>query len=138
MSTILWLLIVTGFFATLFAQTEMKRNRGESFYRCLSSNTDGPGNIWFSFSTVGHVWDDSPIRLEDAGVPHTGFWVSNARAFPELRLQAGLFEAAMWTVESRPITYGAVMPGWVSSDVKLTWPNWKEKSPASALAGSPR
>jgi hypothetical protein len=119
----LLLLLLAGLSMSLFAQTEMKRNRGESFYRCLSSNTEGPGNLWLSVSSVAHVWDDSPIRLKDAGIPHTGFWVSNARAFPELRLTCGLLDAAMVTLESRPLTYGAAIPGWVSADMKLTWPN---------------
>ena len=118
------LVLSVALFGAAYGQSdEMKRNRGESFYHSLSSNTEGSGNIWLDVSAIGHVWDDAPIRLKDAGIPHTGFWVSNARAFPELRLQGGLFEFGMLTLETRPITYGAVMPGWVSADAKLTWPN---------------
>jgi hypothetical protein len=122
---LIWLIISMGLVVMVNGQTEMKRNRGETFYRCLSSNTEGSGNIWLDLSAIGHVWDDSPIRLKQAGVQRTGFWVSNARAFPEIRLQGGLFDFAMLSLESRPITYAAVIPGWVSADAKLTWPNNK-------------
>jgi hypothetical protein len=109
----------------LFGQTEMKRDRGESFYTCQSSNTEGAGNVWLTVGGVGHVWDDVPIRLDNAGAPAKGFWVSNARAFPEVALQAGLTGFCMATLQSRLITWAAVVPGWVSGDVKFTLPNNK-------------
>ena len=120
-------LIVSGAvgISTLYGQTEMKRNRGESFYTCQSSNTEGSGNIWLSVAGVGSVWDDVPIRTDSNGVKKPGFWVSNARAFPEVTLQDGLAEFCMLTIESRPITWAAVVPGWVSGDAKFTWPNNK-------------
>jgi hypothetical protein len=75
----------------LYGQTEMKRNRGESFYTTQSSNTEGGGNIWLTAGGVGHVWDDMPIKTTDTKPGSTsGFWVSNARAFPEVNLQGGL------------------------------------------------
>jgi hypothetical protein len=108
------------------AQSEMKRNRGESYYRCLSSNTEGTGNIWISLTAVGHIWDDSPQSLKKTGAPREGLWVSNARAFPEARLQLGLSDFAMATFESRPITWAFKVPGWVSGGMRLTIPNNKK------------
>lgn len=110
----------------LFSQTEMKRNRGESFYTTLSSNTEGSGNVWFSTAAIGQVWDDMPIRTDNQGTKIPGFWVSNARAFPEVRLQGGLTEFCMLTLETRPVTYAAKIPGFVSGDAKFTWPNNKK------------
>ena len=125
---ILCLLFLSGAVGTgpLFGQTEMKRNRGESYYTTLSSNTEGRGNVWLSVAGIGHVWDDAPIRIDTSGAKVPGFWISNARAFPEVRLQAGLFEFCMVTLESRPITWAAKIPGFVSGDVKFTPPNNKK------------
>ncbi|MCU0608808.1 MAG: hypothetical protein MUF22_03445 [Chitinispirillaceae bacterium] len=127
-STLLCLLVVLAFgiIAPSSSQTEMKRNRGESFYRLLSSNTEGTGNLWLSFTAVGHVWDDKPVSAGPSADRHTGFWMSSFRAFPEVRAQYGLSEWAMATIESRPITWAAKMPGTISGDVKLTWPNNKK------------
>ena len=105
-----------------FGQTEMKRNRGESYYRCLTSNTAGSGNLWLSLSGIGHVWDDSPTKSD---LPKEGFWMSNFRAFPETRIQAGLLDFAMVSVEARPLSWHFAVPGWASGDLKLTWPNNK-------------
>jgi hypothetical protein len=115
------LLLCAGFTAAVFSQFEMKRERGESFYRCISSNTMGSGNIWLSVTSVGHVWDDVPLKQNRS----EGFWVSNIRAFPEAKVSGGLFDFAMLSVESRLVANGSVIPGWVSSDLKLTWPNNK-------------
>jgi hypothetical protein len=115
------LLLCAGLAIPVSGQSEMKRERGESFYRCMSSNTMGSGNIWVSVTSVGHVWDDVPLKQNRA----EGFWVSNIRAFPEARISAGLFDFAMLSVESRLVANGFVIPGWVSSDLKLTWPNNK-------------
>jgi hypothetical protein len=111
---------------TLYGQTEMKRNRGESFYSMLTSNTEGRGNIWLSVTGIGHVWDNVPTGTDDKGSKIPGFWVSNARAFPEVKVQDGIAEFCMLTFETRPITYSAKIPGFVSGDVKLTWPNNKK------------
>jgi hypothetical protein len=114
------LLACSGFLAPGACQSEMKRERGESYYRCISSNTPGHGNIWLTLTGVGHVWDDVPLRNRSEG-----FWVSNARVFPEARVSAGLFDFAMLSIESRIIANGFVTPGWVSADCKVTWPNNK-------------
>ncbi|MBN1127400.1 MAG: hypothetical protein JXA71_00335 [Chitinispirillaceae bacterium] len=110
----------SGLVAPAAGQSEMKRERGESFYRCVSSNTMGHGNLWLTLTSVGHVWDDVPLAGRSEG-----FWVSNLRAFPETRVSAGIFDVAMLSVESRIIANGRVVPGWVSTDLKLTWPNNK-------------
>ena len=115
------LLLCAGSVIPVIGQSEMKRERGESFYRCISSNTMGSGNVWLSLTSVGHVWDNVPLAQERT----EGFWVSNIRAFPEARVSCGLFDFAMLSVDSRLITNNLVIPGWVSSDLKLTWPNNK-------------
>ncbi|MBN2035535.1 MAG: hypothetical protein JW768_02215 [Chitinispirillaceae bacterium] len=104
----------------------MKRMRGESFYRCMSSNTLGSGNIWISLASIGHVWDDPPLKTDDAGAEREGFWMFNARAFPEAYVCAGFFDVASVAIESRPLTWAFKMPGWVAGDLKLTWPNNKD------------
>jgi hypothetical protein len=114
------LLACAGLLVPAAGQSEMKRERGESFYRCISSNTIGPGNIWLTLTSVGHVWDDIPLNNRSEG-----FWVSNVRAFPETRISAGLFDFATATIDSRIIANGMVIPGWVAGDLKLTWPNNK-------------
>jgi hypothetical protein len=119
-------LLSTMAFAPAFGQTEMKRNRGESFYRCLSSNTEGSGNIWLFATAIGHVWDNSPLDLSRAGIAHKGHWISNARAFPEVKFVAGLSEFAQATLESRPLTWAFAVPGWAAADIKCTWPNNKQ------------
>ena len=50
--------------ASVWGQANQKRNRGETFYNILNSNTIGHGNIWTSISEVGYVWDDKPIRMD--------------------------------------------------------------------------
>jgi hypothetical protein len=106
-----------------FCSENQKRNRGESFYNCLNSNTSGHGNIWISLSATGHVWDDSPITLDSNSVK--GKWISNVRAFPEVRAHAGLFDIASLSLESR-ILGNFWNPGWISMSCKLTPPNNKE------------
>lgn len=115
------LFLCAGLAIPVFGQSEMKRERGESYYRCISSNTMGSGNIWLSLTSVGHVWDDVPLSQNRS----EGFWVSNIRAFPEAKVSGGMFDFAMLSVESRLVANGFVIPGWVSSDLKLTWPNNK-------------
>ena len=115
------LLLCVGHDIPVSGQSEMKRERGESFYRCFSSNTMGSGNIWLSLTSVGHVWDNVPLSQNRS----EGFWVSNIRAFPEVKVSGGLFDFAMLSIESRLVTNNLVIPGWVSSDLKLTWPNNK-------------
>lgn len=106
-----------------FGGENQKRNRGESFYNCLNSNTSGHGNIWISLSATGHVWDDSPVTLDSNSVK--GKWISNVRAFPEVRAHAGLFDIASLSLESR-ILGNFWNPGWISIGCKLTTPNNKE------------
>lgn len=118
---ILTLIAGSGLLYPVVGQMEMKRERGESFYRCISSNTIGSGNVWISLTSVGHVWDDVPIKSTTS----QGFWVSNIRAFPEARLCGGFYDFAMLSIESRIVANGFVIPGWISSDLKLTWPNNK-------------
>jgi hypothetical protein len=52
-------------------------------------------------------------------------WISNVRAFPEIRMHAGLFDIASVSLESR-ILGNFWHPGWVSFDCKLTPPNNRE------------
>ncbi len=105
------------------AAENQKRDRGESFYNCLNSNTSGNGNIWVSLTTVGHIWDNSPIAMDSNTAK--GKWISNIRAFPEIRMHMGILDIASVSLESR-VLGNFWNPGWVSLDCKLTPPNNKE------------
>jgi hypothetical protein len=105
------------------AAENQKRDRGESFYNCMNSNTSGNGNIWASLTAVGHIWDNTPIAMDSNAAKRK--WVSNIRAFPEIRMHAGLFDIASLSLESR-VLGNFWNPGWVSVDCKLTPPNNKE------------
>jgi hypothetical protein len=107
----------------IFPANNQKRDRGESFYNCLNSNTTGHGNIWVSLSAVGHVWDNTPISMDSNAAKSK--WISNIRAFPEIKTQFGLFDVASFSLESR-VLGKFWSPGWVSFDCKLTPPNNKE------------
>jgi hypothetical protein len=121
-------MIIALFFALLTprapeAAENQKRDRGEPFYNCLNSNASGHGDIWVSLAAVGHIWDNSPIAMDSNAVK--GKWVSNIRAFPEIRMHTGLFDIASLALESRALG-NFWNPGWVSLDCKLTPPNNKE------------
>lgn len=105
------------------AAENQKRDRGETFYNCQNSNSSGHGDIWVSLTAVGHIWDNSPISMDSNTVK--GKWVSNIRAFPEIRMHTGLFDIATLSLESR-VLGNFWNPGWVSLDCKLTPPNNKE------------
>ena len=109
-------LMVTG-------QNSQKRDRGESFYRCESSNTSGPGNIWLSFTGLGLVWDNPPS--DDTLINTKHRWISNVRGFPEARVQAGITDYLTIKLESRMLSWG-FKPGWVTTALKFTIPNNKE------------
>lgn len=106
--------------ATVFSNEIGKRNRGESFYTCSNSNTTGPGNIWFTFDLTGHVWDDKAANLDTS--LQNKKWSSNLRAFPAMRIDAGLFNFCSVFLESRVLSWG-FKPGWVTGGLKLTYPN---------------
>jgi hypothetical protein len=89
----------------------------------MNSNTPGNGNIWVSLTAVGHIWDNSPIAMDSNAAKRK--WVSNIRAFPEIKMHAGLFDIASLSLESR-LLGNFWNPGWVSADCKLTPPNNKE------------
>jgi hypothetical protein len=121
---LLWLLQSVPAFA---ANQNQKRNRGESFYHCMNSNTPGVGNFWVSLNVVGHVWDDSPIDMDEASEfqdagSSARRWVSNIRAFPEMYLQGGILDFLSAHAYSRPLSYG-FKPGWFGGGIKCTWPN---------------
>lgn len=105
------------------AAENQKRDRGEPFYNCLNSNASGHGDVWVSLTAVGHIWDNSPIAMDSNVVK--GKWISNIRAFPEIRMHTGLFDIASLALESR-VLGNFWNPGWVSLDCKLTPPNNKE------------
>jgi hypothetical protein len=104
-------------------QNNQKRDRGESFYRCESSNTSGPGNIWVSFTGLGLVWDNPPSEDTANNIKHR--WISNVRGFPEAKIQAGITDFLTLNLESRMLSWG-FKPGWVTTGLKLTIPNNKE------------
>jgi hypothetical protein len=108
--------------ALLSAQSNQKRNRGESFYHLQNSNTPGHGNIWVNLTAIGHIWDDDPIILDSLQKNDKQKWVSNVRGFPELKIQTGLFNIAEIDFESRPLSYG-FKPGFISAGLKLTSPD---------------
>ena len=87
------------------AQGNQKRNRGESFFNLRNSNTTGFGNIWLSLRGVGHVWDDDPVKLDSSSKADRK-WISNVRAFPELRIEGGVLNFLSVSVESRFLSYG--------------------------------
>ncbi|HEX2958112.1 MAG TPA: hypothetical protein VHO70_14860, partial [Chitinispirillaceae bacterium] len=105
------------------AAENQKRDRGESFYNCLNASTSGQGNFWVSLTAVGHIWDNSPIAMDSNKTK--GKWLSNIRAFPEIRTHAGLFDFATVSLESR-VLGNFWNPGWISFDCKLSPPNNKE------------
>lgn len=117
----------------LQAQNNQKRDRGESFYDCLTSNTSGPGDIWVSVSGVGSIWDDSKASIKPDTLQSgkgssdnpNGKWVSNVRLFPEVRIHAGVFDFLSLSFESRVLGWG-FKPGWVGGSAKFTWPNNQE------------
>ncbi len=108
------LMVTTG------AQENQKRNRGESFYNLHNSNTVGCGNIWLSMRGVGHVWDDPMIM--DTGKKTEGKWISNVRAFPEIKIEAGVLNFMSVFLESRVLSYG-FRPGNVAFGLKATIPD---------------
>lgn len=105
------------------AQNNQKRDRGESFYKCENSNTSGPGDIWVSVTGVGLVWDNPPKDSNPDKSEH--HWISNARGFPEAKVQAGITDFLSLNLESRLLSWG-FKPGWVTSALKFTLPNNKE------------
>lgn len=103
------------------ASQNQKRNRGESFYHCMNSNTPGVGNLWLSLSILGHIWDNVPEYIQET--ESSGFrWVSNIRAFPELYGQGGITDFFSIHTSSRVLSYG-FKPGWFKGGIKITWPN---------------
>jgi hypothetical protein len=116
--------------STAAAQQNQRRNRGETFYQCLNSNTTGQGNIWLSLRAVGHIWDDAPIAMNDQDAAGSSDksprrWISNVRAFPEIAIQAGILDFISVNAESRLLSYG-FRPGYFGGGVKGTWPNNQE------------
>ena len=115
---IIFLLTLT---CTACAQGNQKRNRGESFFNLRNSNTTGSGNIWLSLRGVGHVWDDDPVKM-DSSKKINRKWISNVRAFPEIRIEGGVLNFMSVSVESRLLSYG-FKPGYVSCALKMTTPD---------------
>lgn len=115
---IIFLLTLT---CTACAQGNQKRNRGESFFNLRNSNTAGSGNIWLSLRGVGHVWDDDPVKM-DTSKKINRKWISNVRAFPEIRIEGGVLNFMSVSVESRLLSYG-FKPGYVSCALKMTTPD---------------
>ncbi|NLD99723.1 MAG: hypothetical protein GX640_07600 [Fibrobacter sp.] len=109
----------------LSAGTNMKRDRGVSFYNCLNSNTSSHGNIWITASVTGHVWDNSSKSMDSNVTVNKEKWLSNVRGFPELETHLGLFNIGTFFIESRVVSYG-FKPGWISTGLKLTIPNNQE------------
>jgi hypothetical protein len=120
MKRLLPIIIIFLFAINLTAdkQGNQKRNRGESFFNLRNSNTVGFGNIWLSLGAVGHVWDDDQVTL-DTTQKNNRKWISNVRAFPEIRIEGGLLNFLSASVESRLLSYG-FNPGYVSCGLKLT------------------
>lgn len=117
-------IIITFLLAIIFsagAQGNQKRNRGESFFNLRNSNTTGFGNIWLSLRGVGHVWDDDPVKLDSSSKADRK-WISNVRAFPELRIEGGVLNFLSVSVESRFLSYG-FKPGYVNCGLKMTTPD---------------
>lgn len=106
---------------TAVAQGNQKRNRGESFFNLRNSNTAGSGNIWLTLRGVGHVWDDDPVTLDTTRKTNRK-WVSNVRAFPEMRIEGGLLNFLSVSLESRLLSYG-FDPGYVCCGLKMTTPD---------------
>lgn len=117
-------IIITFLFAVIFtagAQGNQKRNRGESYLNLRNSNTVGYGNIWLLLRGVGHVWDDDAVTL-DTTTKTNRKWVSNVRAFPEIRIEGGLLNFLSVSAESRLLSY-RFNPGYVSCGLKVTTPD---------------
>lgn len=117
--------------AGVYGGQNQKRNRGEVFYECFNANTPGPGNVWLTLESIGHVWDDAPLANDTASAgsaPADGVttrrWVSNIRAFPELRLVTGITDYISVHASSRVLSYG-FEPGYYSGGIRCTWPNNK-------------
>jgi hypothetical protein len=120
MGKLLWCCAAIFFFVAAGWGQNQLRNRGETFYESINSNTVGAGDIWVRATALAHVWDNPPT--DSGGGKH--IWFSNVRAFPELQIQYGLFDITTITVESRPLTW-AWKPGFVSVGAKLTTPDNK-------------
>jgi len=106
---------------TAGAQGNQKRDRGESFFNLRNSNTVGFGNIWLTLRGVGHVWDDEPVKM-DTIRKNDRKWISNVRAFPEIRIEGGLLNFMSVSMESRLLSYG-FNPGYISCALKMTTPD---------------
>ena len=114
--------------ASVAGGQNQRRNRGEIFYHCMSANTPGMGNIWLDLSAVGHIWDDSPLTTDTSASAATAVkrrWVSNIRAFPEVRMTAGVTDFIAVDAESRVLSYG-FEPGFFSAGLRATWPDNKD------------
>lgn len=112
--------IVFIFCVSVFCSESGKRHRGESFYTCNNSNTTGPGNIWFTLTGIGHIWDDKKTDFDTTS--QNTKWSSNLRAFPQLRIDAGLLDYFSIFIQSRVLSWG-FKPGWITSGLKLTYPD---------------
>jgi len=113
------------------AGQNQKRNRGEVFYHTFNANTPGPGDVWLTLESVGHVWDDSPLSTDTSstvtpvasGAPERR-WLSNIRAFPDVRIVGGITDFLSVHAASRVLSYG-FEPGFYSGGVRCTWPDNK-------------
>jgi hypothetical protein len=96
--------------ATTFAQTDIKRSRGEGMYKCENANTVGSGETWLLFRALGFLWDSDPLQ-ENFPEPF---------AFPEIRTEIGLFDFASVQFESRLLSYGWQFD-WAALGTKFTF-----------------
>ena len=104
------LLLLSGLFIRISAQTEFKRSRGAGLYKCESANTIGAGNIWVGFNALGFLWDSEP---EDNNRPEPF-------AFPKMKSQVGIFNIASLYLESRFLTYSYKFD-WLAVGSKFTF-----------------
>jgi hypothetical protein len=99
------------------AQTQQKRNRGEGFYKCISANTPGHGDIWVTGRAIGFIWDDDPDDAARAKILD----------FIEADIDIGLYDIFCVSVQSRPFyPVHRFEPGWVGGMLKATIPDNKD------------